>query len=600
MVKKILKIFHNPYAIFLFILCLILFISHTVYVLQTHQYPQQDEHVYLAFATQFLDIVHHPSRDAFLQIIEVNRYRQPLYGLFLTCVLFFTGTAYTYKIVLWLNVLFYLITVISIYFLGKEFMSKKASVLAAYIFAFYGFPLFYLHFTYSETAVTAFTILPLLFLAKSKNLSNRKYTIFFSIFFLLGGLTRWVVPLFISGSFVDSLIHGVFRQYKKKTRNIQAFAINISLVVLIGILPAVLILYGPNIFYFRKYISQNVAYGPQWMQTIVHPDLPGIQNAFSIHSVMFYFNILSEQTIFFFFLFVVGFLHCLRHVKHYGFFLFGFIFPYCIFTFASVLKFDRYIVPLYPMMALCSAVTFDYLKNKKVKLLLVAITIIFGFLNFLGSSWAIGPMGRQGLKDIVMPSFFPHPRRIYLTPMVWPPRPEELNAEKMFTIIQKDFAGKNRIPFILQTFQYSPYNNAMYTIVAYEKRNIFSYTMIFNEDYLTLFQNLNRSDYMLVKDKNPIDIYYNNPQSSEGYTLTIMMRKFNNVLEENPSALQPAFERLAVIPLPLDKSNIIVYKKNEKITRQDFENFGMLLEKQNPEDMSEIENAMNTVYPDKL
>ncbi|MDO8659028.1 MAG: hypothetical protein Q7K54_00330 [Candidatus Parcubacteria bacterium] len=571
-------------------LCIIILISHTFYVVKTHQYPEQDEHVYLSFAVQFIDILKHPTKDFFIQIIEVNRNRQPLYGLFLALPLLLVGTAYTYKLVLWLNVLFYMLTIVGTYLLGREFLSRKASFLGAYIFAFYGFPLFYLHFTYSETAATPFVVLSLLFLAKSKYFSKTKYTFWFSIIFLLGSLTRWVVPLFVSGSLLYSLLMGIASQFSKNKRNIKNLLKNIAIFISVGVVLPSAILYLPNIFYFGLYIGSQVVSGPEWMKTIVHPELLGIEKVFSSHSIMFYFNILSQQTVYFFTIFILGFLVGLRHFKKYSFFLFGFVVAYCIFTFGSALKFDRYIMPIYPLMAIISVIIFDHIKNRKLELVLIIVTIAIGFLNFLGASWAIGPMGQQGLKDIVLPEFIRHPRRIYLTPMVWPPRKEELNAELIINTIEQDFGHRSRPPVWLSTFDFHPFDNAVYSIIFYQKRYLLkspdlNIRHISRNDYLRLFGNIEKADYILVKDSKPIEKYVIDLEDM--YIVT----QFNKALHLSHGNLPSAFVLIKTISIPLDKTNIKIYKKIRSITNQEMSEFAQLFISLNPQDEEVINKA---------
>lgn len=466
--QKLRYINKHLYSFGLGLLLLVIFISHLLYVLKTRQYPEQDEHAYLDMSIKFYDILKHPSLDSFSQIIAVNKYRQPLYGLFLAMPLLIFGTAHTYKIALLFNYVFYALTIVGIYLLGKEFLTKKASFLASFIFAFYGFPLFYLHFTYSETATTAFVVLSLLFLAKSNFFLIWKNTFFFSLFFTLGNLIRWVVPIFVGGSFMWTFVRSLYNQTKQKVRDVKKLTLNIGIFMLVGVLPVVIIYYLPNLSFFSGYVTGNTDNASNWVADILN--MPELKNTFSIRSIMFYFNILSQQTVFFFALFIAGFLLSIVYFKKYIFFLLAFLLAYGVFTFGSVLKFDRYIVPIYPSMALISAVTFDYIKNKKLGFALITLTLIIGSLNFLGASWGIGPLGQQGLKDIVLPEFIHHPRRIYITTMVWPPRENELNAEEAFSFIEKDYKNNAGPPHAILAFAYHPFENAWHKIVAYEKR----------------------------------------------------------------------------------------------------------------------------------
>lgn len=574
----------------LFGLCVIsavILISHTLYIFQTHQYPEQDEHVYLSFAVQFYDIFKHPSSTLLSEISDVNRNRQPFYGLVLSVPLLLFGTAYTYKIALWLNGIWYIATLFSIYALGREFLTKKASILAAYIFAFYGFPLFYLHFTYSETFVTCMIMLTLLFLAKTKNFTNKKYAIIFSIFFALANLSRWITAFFVLGPVVLALILGL-RQVilKRKTRKNILF--NFFLFMLLGVTPVLSLYYIPNFSFFSSYVTSQMQAGPAWVTQFVSPE---IKNSFSVHSFMFYFNILSQQTVLLFTFFVAGFIVSVLKFKKYSFLLLGFIIPYMLLTFGVVLKFDRYIVPIYPMMALISVVVLDYIKNKRILIFIFALAIIISFLNFLGASWGIGPMGQQGLKDIVLPQFIRHPRRIYLTPMVWPPRKEEVNAELIIDTIEQDFGNKSLSPAILITFDYHPFGNAIYSIIAYHKRYLLkapdlNISHIAKDDYARLFRYIKTTNYILVKDSKPVDTYVIDLEDM------YIVKQFNRMMMSTNGHLPSAFVPIKTIPIPLDNTNITIYKKTRDVMKQDIYDFAEQFILLTPEDELIIREAV--------
>lgn len=583
-------------AIALFLLCFVLLVSHTLYVAKSIQYPEQDEHAYLGLALKYYDILKHPNLLSFQQILLVSEVRQPLYGLLLTIPLFIFGLGNLYTMSLWINWIFYTITIIAIYFLGIEFLSKKSSLLASFIFATYGFPLFYLHFTYSETLTTMFVVLSLLYLKKTILFTSLKNTILFSIYFCLGMLTRWVVGFFVLGSLTTIFIQSVTVQLRKKTRSIKPLLKNYSVMILIAVvLPAVLF-YIPSFKFMKAYFYGNVDNANWWVK-YVNPDLPNFTDVFSVHSTMFYFNILSQQTIYFFTLFAIGMLIALYNFKKYAFLSIGFIFSYCIFTFGSVLKFDRYIVPIYPLMALLSAITFDYIKNKKILNVTIIFIIVLGISNFLGASWGIGPLGFQGLKDIVLPKFIHHPRRAYVTTMVWPPRPQELNASTIITTIEKDFTA-SRLPNILSTFNYHPFDNALGSINAYEKINKFNLVYIMGKDYQGIFNSINVADYILIKDAKYIDKGFDDPTSTV-YIYGIGVIKFYSALSVNHNKLPKAFSLIGSYPIAIDKTNVLLYKKTRPMTQDEWNQFILTFIQTNPTDTQEIQNSFASLSIDE-
>src|SRR6266849_1181151 len=106
----------NFFFLLVVLLSTVLLISHTLYVLKTYQYPDGglDEPVYLSNAIDNYHILLKPSLRSISQIISVNKGRQPLYSTFIALPLLIFGTMHTYKIALWINIVFYLTTIIGI------------------------------------------------------------------------------------------------------------------------------------------------------------------------------------------------------------------------------------------------------------------------------------------------------------------------------------------------------------------------------------------------------------------------------------------------------------------------------------------------------
>src|SRR3989344_4914329 len=190
----------------LVLLCLVIFISHLFYVALPRQYPQWDEHHYLNLAVQYYDILRTNPGGWYEKILNATAYRQPVYPLMLTGLLFIFGTDYTYKHALLFNGVFYAATILCVYYLARSFMGKTPSLMAAVIFAFYGNSLFFLHFTYSETALTAFIAATLLFLWKSEDFTKPKESALTAFFFGLTNLVKWSAPAFM---FLPFLFVGV-------------------------------------------------------------------------------------------------------------------------------------------------------------------------------------------------------------------------------------------------------------------------------------------------------------------------------------------------------------------------------------------------------
>lgn len=585
-------------------LCTVILVSHSLYVIKTHQYPEggTDEHQYMEMAVIYYDFMKDPKTQKNKELFEVYKYRQPLYSIVLASIFLITGVQEAYKIALLANIIFYLASVISVYFLAKEFLSKAASLFASFIFAFYGFPLFYLHFTYTETAATAFVVMSLLFLAKSKNFTHTKNTILFSIFLMLGNLTRWVVPIFVVGPLMIVALFGVNAVLRKPEKR-KTVLFNTGIFFMLAILPSLLLFYLPNLMSFKAYIAANTGNGAAWVTQFL--GMPQLSNVFSPQSVFFYLNILAQLTIFFWLLFVAGFLVCFISMKRYAFFLLAFIVPYTIFTFGSVWKEDRFITPLYPVVAIISAVVFDKIKNKFALFILVTLTIVIGLLNFLGASWGVGPMKFSITGDrytvphsILIPMPIGHPRRIWFAPISWPPRPEEGNAKAIIAAIKEDW--KKRKEFVyLPAYAMSQLFNGFHTILAYQERGIGTVAAIRGENsYDAVFKKLQSADYVLVK--NGIIAQYKEGQDDNYDSSVYYIRRINDVFEITKRQLPQAYVLVKKVSIPFDKSTMFIYRKKRSMTKEEWMEFAELFITVDPEQRINISNARDKILGENM
>lgn len=569
----------------LFSLVTIVFMSHFLYVLLTYQFPVWDEHLFLEYALKLYDILSRPSIHSFGQINEVIQLRQPLYPLSLVIPLLFFGTEYAYKLALLVNGFYFAATIIGIYFLGREFFNRTSSFVAAFLYSVYGFPLYYLHFTYSETAATTWIVYSLLFLRKSQYFLKRKETILFGLFLAFSLLTRWTTPVFIIGPFLLTLTISLWMIFKNQKKVRSRILRNGGLLVLFGLILPSLIYYGPKFSVFYGYLANASKDSTQWVSTLYYLS-PELSNTFSTRSVMFYFNILSQQTVFLFAIFVLGFLLCLRYIKSYAFFILAFVVPYSFFTFITVFKDDRFIVPLYPAMALISAVVVQKTTISIFRTLLLLFIFITGILAFFGSSWGMGPMGKQGLKDIVLPEFIHHPRRIYLTPMVWPPSPDHTSAPVIISAIEKDW-DSTEPPVIVFGFRNDAVDSGFCKILCYEKRHLSSNQQIkglADKDYTSMFKVIQKADYILIKNKNATDERFFEP----------MVTRLNMSFEQG-GKLPDAFYILNTIHVRVDDSNITIYKRMADITKEDLAPLANTLSEIYPEDKDIIKSAIDSL-----
>lgn len=542
-----LKLLQRWDYLLLAFLVAIIFVSHTLYVSKTFQFPEMDEHLYIGIATEFYKLLLHPSFDTPYRmnqyLVDHPPFRPPIYPLTITAMIFLFGIEHSYKLALWLNSIYYSASIIGVYFLGRQFLSKQASLVASFLFATFGWTLFYLHFTYSETATTTFIVWSLYFLAKSNKFQNKKYSLLFGATLSLGILTRWVAPIFILGPILLSLI----KLTEKNAR--RAVLINLFWIALL-IAPAVTF-HIINFRSFSSYVSSQALPGPLWNL------VPEVRRTLiSLQSAAYYFKVFEQLTIFIFMLFLAGLFMSVLKYKKYIFYLLMFLIPYFIFSFGTVIKDDRYIVPIYPSIALLSATVIDFARAKTLRFVLIFCILLLGTGIFLGGVWGIGPMNK-GLQSALIKMPIGHPRLIHFTSIVWPPSKDFSHGRKIMQIISDD-AKKHNIkqPFIINLFSFHPLDNALFSINNYERLERFTFQNFLGVSPSTqvVVNEFNQANYVLTKTGKMADEYF----PANNY---VLLRSLQEVLIKNPEQLLSPFQPIATVSVPLDNSKVTIFRK---------------------------------------
>lgn len=279
--------------------------------------------------------------------------------------------------------------------------------------------------------------------------------------------------------------------------------------------------------------------------------------------------------------------------KKYVFLILAVLIPYFFLTFGPAWKDDRFIVPLYPIIALISAIVIHELSKKVLE---IVIIFLLGSLNFLGASWGVGPMKFSITGDkftvphsIVMPMPIGHPRRVWLAPISWPPRPNEGNADRILELVLQDSKEKKK-PTLLLTFSVPQIEGPLYTTVLYEQRGLINLRALwgFNaNDYTTLFERIENADYMLIKEGGIFDDQFDNQPD--------LLQTFNYTMRSPQAKLPASFIKLREIGVPFDESKVIIFKKAHKITAEEWEEFANLFLIMNNTHTEFIQKAISTV-----
>lgn len=500
-------------------LALLVFFGHVLYVLHSRQYPQWDEHNYLSLAIKYADILKTPSWDTWGRMLDVTGYLQPVYSLTIALFLLILGTEYTYAIALLLNGVFFAASAAGVVALSRVLFDRKTALVAGIVFAGLGNALFYSHFAYTETAVTAFLIWSLVCLVRSDHFSHRAFSIAAGGLAALAILTRWIAVVFIAGPLLVELAVWVFLVRKGTSKVSLSAPVYFALPALVPIV----VYFIPNWTEFAAYVARNQQNGREWVSVYRFAEMA---NTFSTRSIMYYFNILSQNTVYIFSLFVAGCVLSLMKIKKMGSILTAFLLPYAFLTFVAVWKEDRFLVPLYPVFAVITASSV-YFVWRAGKLLIASLLVLVSLFTYLGGAWGVGPLGRRGLADIVLPAYIHHPRRIYLTPIVWPPTREYLNAHLVTRVIRAT-TTPGYMPVVVGQFSFEPLENAFLSITEYHQRDLMNYK---KAPY-----DIQQADFVITKSNDSLSYIFEKDEARQQYQL------------------------IAIIPIPMDNSTVSVYK----------------------------------------
>lgn len=561
-IGKILKnLRFDKYIFFLTIISILLLASTVRYGLRTYKVPEWDEQHYMRMATEFYRLIkNNLSFNTPYEMLQVVPFRQPGYPLLIVLFLLAFGLSNAYFWGIFTNGLLYIASILGIYFLSKNFLSRSASFLASIIFAFYGWTLLHVHVTYSETATSAFSILTILFLIKSEFFRNRKYSVFFGLFLGLGLLTKWITLVYVLGPLLYVLYQIIKKRLFKDKKILINGLISILLSTIISIYP-----YYQNFYWVVQYFYGHRVGGPMWL---IVPDQE--RNPLSFYSLTFYLNSFNQLGTFYFILIISGFVLALRRKSKLKPILFAVIISYLFSAFA-LLKADRHIIPIYPYLAILSASIFDHFKNKYLKILLIVLTIVLSIGSFLGSVWGKGPM-KQSLYSFPIELPFGQLKKIYLTTFSRPPYIYKISGKEILDFIEKD-SKKRTIenPQIISLFYYRPLDEPLMTYNLYNQEkplqiNNFVGTIINDpeKDAAYFINIIKNTDYILIKSGQRTDDYF----SKENYkTLKALIALF-----DNSSYILDYYEPETKIWINQDSSEVTIFRKKRKIPDQELEN----------------------------
>jgi Dolichyl-phosphate-mannose-protein mannosyltransferase len=289
---------------------------------------------------------------------------------------------------MYVNFIFYVLLVLSTYFLGKKCFDQRVGLIAAFLVSFY--PAVYassrqfgLDFPLVSMAAACTCLL-----VYAENFSRRSYTLLFGLCLGLATLVKLQIIFFICGPLIFSFLKIFDKENRHKLKS--CFNLFLSLTVAYFLffswwgtkLKNMLRIADAHLFSLYPFYKGEI---PQSLGPI--QKVPA--SIFSPESITYYFYGIRYQTLSWLFgLFIIALLAFLvRRNKWKTFFLLNLIVPYLCLTFIS-LKWPRYALPMFIPISIISACFIDRLRFKNLKIILLGAVLFYclGF-NLLSSWW---------------------------------------------------------------------------------------------------------------------------------------------------------------------------------------------------------------------
>ena len=353
--------------IVLFLFLIAIFYAINNYFMLKNELPlpiEPDEATHLISSLKHYNILTNPSIKMFKQLLEVNNHYPPLFHFSAAILNVFFGTSRTVSVMT--NIIYFLIMLFSVYFIGKKIKDKNTGLFACFILSVFPMVFGMSRWFMLEFALTAMVCLSICCLLYSENFTNRRYSLLFGLSLGLGMLTKWTFVFFIIGPFLYILL-------SKQKKNIR----NLTYAIIIGLLIS-LIWYSVSFESIRsmglieRFRVANIrisAWEFPWH---------------SLDGLLFYFRSLSFYQIspFFFILFLLSLPLFLRtKIKSKSILITWVLIPYIILT-AIDNKWAHYIMPVLPALALILAISLLAAPFKILRYGLICVAIVGGSLQF--------------------------------------------------------------------------------------------------------------------------------------------------------------------------------------------------------------------------
>lgn len=388
--------------------------------------PGWDQSVHIGLSLDYLHLINNFKSDTLMEMLDKSDYYPPLYHLLIVPFHMLFGISDDNFI--YINIFFLFMALFSLMQVGRMLYSEMTGFLAGVMLCSVPFWLWNLYNCLIDLPLTAIVLFSFFIYMKSQDFSNRKYSILFGITMGLGILLKWTFVFYVIIPFmyyaVKSVREEIITRDKTDKNRIVLFAFILIALFFLSLtllpiftdtyLPSLLFLFAmlvvlffktkssglrtTNIamliivvfllifpWYFRHFFQLLGKFGSNMGDAI---RIEGDPAVFSIPSFTYYIRaaINGFPVIFLMFLFS-GILAFAVKWRKENIHLILWTVPALVFMTLISNKDKRYILPLYPFLALVSTHWLIYIGNRRAKEILVCCLLIFGLLSFYINSF---------------------------------------------------------------------------------------------------------------------------------------------------------------------------------------------------------------------
>ncbi len=292
---------------------------------------------------------------------------------------------------------FLFILLVATYLIGKQIVNRFVGICAAFIVSMYPM-IFESSRQYAlDFPLTAMVTLTILFLIQCENFKNRKYAILLGLSLGISMLVKGQAIIFITAPLCAVLIYASKEISVLSTNPPDSIArISLSRKIIYNFILFVIVAGLIASIWWADKLADTVLSlrehaDSTFSNFLVYTGFFEIRDYSQAYLYSRHLVELSKNSLgyFFFLIFCIAFIFFIRaKVKYKSILLSWILFPFLLFSFILLVKHGRFLMPIFPALALITAWGIYRIKNRKFRYLSLAAVVIFALIQFFMLSYS--------------------------------------------------------------------------------------------------------------------------------------------------------------------------------------------------------------------